>query len=107
MWATSPEGGGDMRGQAVAIARSTARLTGRYMPRTSHRRSAPILTTNMARRATAASQPSLPTAWEGHRTFSGMLAAEKTHLPEHKRVTEKVDAHLKRLQLVNDRALAK
>jgi hypothetical protein len=33
--------------------------------------------------------------------------AEKVHLPQDKRVTERIDAHLKRLPLARDHALVK
>ena len=46
----------------------------------------------------------LDTAQETVARFLDLWAAEKAHLPQDKRVTEKVDTHLKRLPIVKDRA---
>lgn len=61
----------------------------------------------LAAKAGLPEKPVLATARETVGRFLDAWEAEKTHLPQDKRVTEKVDAHLKRLPLVKDRPLVK
>lgn len=61
----------------------------------------------LAAKAGLPEKPVLDTARETVAQFLDVWEAEKTHLPQDKRVTEKIDAHLKRLPLVKDRAMVK
>lgn len=61
----------------------------------------------LAAKAGLPKKPVLDTARETVAQFLDVWEAEKTHLPQDKRVTEKIDAHLKRLPLVKDRAMVK
>jgi serine/threonine-protein kinase HipA len=52
-------------------------------------------------------KPVLDTARETVARFLDAWTAEKSHLPQDRRVTSRLDAHLERLPLVQDRAVAK
>lgn len=57
----------------------------------------------LAAKAGLPEKPVLDTAQETVARFLDAWGAEKAHLPQDKRVTEKVDAHLKRLPIVKER----
>ncbi len=59
----------------------------------------------LAAKAGLPEKPVLDAAKETVARFLDVWHAEKTNLPQGKRVTEKLDAHLKRLPLVKERAL--
>jgi serine/threonine-protein kinase HipA len=59
----------------------------------------------LAAKAGLPEKPVLDTAQEIVARFLDAWQAEKAHLPQDKRVTEKIDWHLKRLPIVKDRAL--
>ena len=61
----------------------------------------------LAAKASLPEKPALDTAQETVGRFLDAWASEKKHLPQHKNVTEKIDAHLKRLPIVKERALVK
>jgi serine/threonine-protein kinase HipA len=61
----------------------------------------------LAAKAGLPEKPALDTARETVERFLDVWEAEKAHLPQDNRVTEKIEAHLKRLPLIKDRTLAK
>ena len=58
----------------------------------------------LAAKAGLPEKPALDTARETVGRFLDAWESEKTHLPQYKGVTQKIDAHLKRLPIVKERA---